>query len=61
VKSKEEGAQQYEVRLSSSLENVLVEPSDLRRVISVYIRIHSFKGGEAQNIKMQVKVDSTVV
>lgn len=49
---KEESTQQYEVRLSTSLENVIVDPSDLKRVISINIRIHSFKGGEAQNIRM---------
>lgn len=51
-KQRDEAAQLYEVRLSSSLENVIVEPGELRRVISIQIRIHSFKGGEAQNIRM---------
>lgn len=46
-KNREEPAQQYEVRLSNTLENVLAEPSDLKRIITVSVRIHSFKGAEA--------------
>lgn len=52
---------QYEVRLSTSLENVLAYSNDLKRLITINIRIHSAKGSEAQNIKIQVRVDSTVV
>ena len=63
--SKEEqkgsGTAQYEVRLSQSLENVLVQPSDIRRMISVTVRIHSFQGYEAQNINIKVKVDSSIL
>ncbi len=46
-KQKEDSAQQYEVRLSNSLENVIVDPVELKRLITIHIRIHSFKGGEA--------------
>jgi hypothetical protein len=52
---------QYEVRLSTSLENVLVEAADLKRIVSLNIRNHSAKGGEAQNIQIHVRCDSTVV
>ncbi len=40
----------YEVRLSNSLENVLVDPSALKRLIALHIRLHSYKGGESHNI-----------
>ena len=50
----------YEVRLSNTLENVIVDPNDLKRVITVQVRIHSFKGQEAEIINMKVKVDSTI-
>lgn len=52
---------QYEVRLSNSLENVLVSPLDLKRIITVSVRIHTFKGQEAQSINVKVKVDSTIL
>lgn len=50
----------YEVRLSQSLENVLVQPSDILRYISIEVRIHSFQGHEAQNVNIKLKVDATV-
>lgn len=37
----------YEVRLSTSLENVLVDATDLKRIVTLNIRNHSAKGGEA--------------
>lgn len=37
----------YEVRLSTSLENVVVDPSDLKRSIRVGLRIHSLKGEQS--------------
>ena len=50
----------YEVRLSQSLENVLVNPADIKRNISVTVRIHSYLGHEAQNISIKLRVDSSV-
>eukprot|EP00347_Sterkiella_histriomuscorum_P014554 403360432 len=52
---------QYEVRLSTSLENVIVDSSDLKRVIALNIRNHSSKGGEAQTIQIHVRCDSSIV
>ena len=51
---------QYEVRLSTSLENVIVEPSDLKRMISVQMRLHSSKAGESQIVHIHVKLDSSI-
>jgi len=51
----------YEVRLSTSLENVVVDPSDLKRNIKVNLRIHSVKGAECQIINISVRIDSTVL
>jgi hypothetical protein len=43
------------------LDNVIADPQDLKRIITVSVRIHSFKGAEAQTINVKVKVDSTVL
>lgn len=51
---------QYEVRLSNSLENVLVDPAQIKRLIALNIRLHSYKGGESHNIVLQMRVDATV-
>lgn len=45
--SKEKTGMQYEVRLSTTLENVVVDPSDLKRMISIQLRIHSLKGADS--------------
>jgi hypothetical protein len=49
---KDETQIQYEVRLSNSLENVVVDPSTLKRLIALNIRLHSYKGGESHNISV---------
>ncbi len=51
---------QYEVRLSNSLENVLVDPSTLKRLIALNIRLHSYKAGESHHIVLNMRVDATV-
>ena len=51
----------YEVRLSNTLENVIAKPQDLKRLISVEVRLHTFKVGEAQTINIEMKVDSTII
>lgn len=51
---------QYEVRLSTSLENVIVEPSDLKRSIRVAMRLHSMKGEQCQIVNVTIRIDSSV-
>jgi hypothetical protein len=41
-----EEVQSYEVRLSTTLENVIADPLDLKRIITVAVRIHSYKNGQ---------------
>ncbi len=45
--AKIETKMQYEVRLSTTLENVVVDPGDLKRMISIQLRIHSIKGADS--------------
>ena len=57
-----EEAGQYEVRLSSTLENILVEPTDLKRIITIQVRIHSYKGlQESQTIAIKIRCDNSVL
>ena len=58
--SKSSTAFQYEVRLSTSLENVIVEPTDLKRSIRVAMRLHSLKGEQCQIVNVTVRIDSSV-
>lgn len=50
----------YEVRLSTSLENVIVDPSDLKRSVRVGLRLHSLKGEQSQIVTLAVRIDSSV-
>jgi len=43
------------------LENIIVNPEDLKRIITVSVRIHAYKGTESQTIIVKVKADSTVL
>ena len=51
---------QYEVRLSTTLENVVVQPSDLKRMISINFRVHVVKGTESQIFTVHVRIDSSI-
>ena len=53
-------ALKYEVRLSQSLENVVVASSDLRRTVRVALRLHSIKGEQSQVVQVSVRLDSSV-
>ena len=51
---------QYEVRLSQSLENVVVDPASLLRSIQIGVRLHSLKGEQSQVINVTLRIDTTV-
>lgn len=48
------------MRLSQSLENVVVEPGSIKRSITLGVRLHSLKGEQSQVINVTVRIDSTV-
>ena len=62
IPSKEhEKKNSFEVRLSQTLENVVVEQEDIQRIIKLQVRIHSCKENqEQQTIFISLKVDSTI-
>ena len=46
--------------MSTSLENVTVDPPDLKRSIKINVRLHTIKGELNQVVQISTRIDTSV-